>query len=52
MRKLAMWLINNVPVGPLAPYIFAYAIGANSWEKTDNHALGLTRKTRASQLNC
>jgi hypothetical protein len=27
MRKIAMWIIWNVPVGFLAPHIFAFAIG-------------------------
>jgi len=28
MRKLAMWIIDNMPCGPLAPHIFGFAIGA------------------------
>ena len=28
MRKFAMWLVNNVPLGKLAPYVFGFAIGS------------------------
>ena len=27
MRKFAMWLVNNIPLGRLAPYVFGFAIG-------------------------
>ena len=27
MRKFALWLVNNVPLGRLAPYIFGFSIG-------------------------
>lgn len=27
MRRFAMWLVDNVPLGKLAPYIFGFAIG-------------------------
>ena len=26
MRKLAMWIVNNIPCGRLAPYLFGFAI--------------------------
>lgn len=29
MRKFAMWLVNNVPLGKLAPYVFGFAIGSH-----------------------
>jgi len=38
MKNLAMWLINNVPLGRLAPYVLGYAIGAKKWKRTDNQA--------------
>jgi len=37
MRKIAMWLINNIPLGKLAPHIFGYAIGATSWAKVSKY---------------
>ena len=36
MRKIAMWIIYNIPIGRLAPCIFAYAIGVKKWKRTDN----------------
>jgi hypothetical protein len=27
MRRFLMWLIDNVPLGRLAPYVFGLAIG-------------------------
>jgi len=36
MRKVAIWLINNIPLGKLAPHVLGYAIGATSWIKADN----------------
>jgi hypothetical protein len=27
MKRFAMWLVNNVPLGKLAPYVFGFAIG-------------------------
>ena len=33
MRKVAMWLIHNVPLGFLAPHIFAFAIGCKKYRK-------------------
>lgn len=27
MKKFAMWLVDNVPLGRLTPYIFGFAIG-------------------------
>lgn len=27
MRKFAMWLVDNVYLGKLAPYVFGFAIG-------------------------
>lgn len=26
MRRLMMWLFNNVPLGPLAPHVFHMAL--------------------------
>ena len=26
MRTLAMWLVDNVPIGKLAPFVFGFAI--------------------------
>lgn len=26
MRRLAFWLVCNVPLGPLAPHVLAYAL--------------------------
>lgn len=26
MRKILLWLVFNVPLGPLAPYVFGLAI--------------------------
>jgi len=33
MRKLAMWIFNNVPVGKFAPHILGYATGTTSWRR-------------------
>ena len=30
MRKLLMWLVWNVPLGPLGPWVFGLAIGRRS----------------------
>ena len=27
MRKFAMWLFNNIPLGKLAPYVFGFIVG-------------------------
>lgn len=27
MRRFLFWLIHNVPLGPLAPWVFGLAIG-------------------------
>lgn len=27
-RKIAMWLIFNIPMGKIAPIVFGFAIGA------------------------
>ncbi len=27
MRKFLLWLVFNVPLGPLAPHVFGLAIG-------------------------
>lgn len=27
MRNFCMWLFDNVPLGPLAPWVFGLAIG-------------------------
>lgn len=28
-RRFAMWLVWNVPLGPAAPYVLGFAIGAS-----------------------
>ncbi len=28
LRRAAMWLVWNVPLGPLAPHVFGFAIGS------------------------
>ena len=45
MRKIAMWIINNIPVGRLAPHIFGFAIGATNWKRTDNNPLNPSGNT-------
>lgn len=37
MRRFLMWLVWNVPLGPLAPYILGLAVGAwpERCEKTE-----------------
>lgn len=27
MRKMLLWIVDNVPLGKLAPWVFALAIG-------------------------
>ena len=44
MRKLAMWLIDNIPLGRFAPYIFKFAIGVTSWKRIDNKSIQQTTK--------
>ena len=41
MRRIAMWAVNNIPVGRFAPYLFGYAISAKKWRKTDNKRLNI-----------
>lgn len=33
MRKAAIWILTNIPVGKLAPYLFAFAIKAKRFKK-------------------
>lgn len=33
MKKMAMWLVNHVPLGRLAPHVFAFAIGARAYKR-------------------
>lgn len=28
MRRIALWLVFNVPLGRLAPHVFGFAVGA------------------------
>jgi len=34
MRKLAMWIVNNIPCGKIAPFLLGYAIGATKTNKS------------------
>ena len=34
MRRLAMWIVNNIPCGKIAPFLFSYAIGAKKYNKS------------------
>lgn len=27
MRKILFWIVNNIPLGKLAPYVFGLALG-------------------------
>lgn len=36
LRRLAMWIVWNVPCGRLAPHLFAFAIGAKSYRRVDD----------------
>ncbi len=33
MKKIAWWIINNVPCGKLAPILFTYAIVSKRYER-------------------
>jgi len=33
MRNIALWIIDNVPLGQLSPYVFAYGIGCSDFKK-------------------
>lgn len=35
MRKLAMWIIDNIPIGFLAPHVFAFAIGCKKYKSKE-----------------
>lgn len=35
MRKIALWIFNNIPLGKLAPYILGYAIGSTPKRRND-----------------
>lgn len=33
MRRFAMWLVWNVPLGRLAPHVMAFALGTKNYKK-------------------
>lgn len=33
LRRFAMWLVWNVPLGALAPHVMAFALGAESYQQ-------------------
>lgn len=35
MRKFAMWIVDNIPCGRLAPILFAYAIKVTKYNKVE-----------------
>ena len=35
MRKIAMWMVWNVPLGHAAPYVMAFALNARFRKSTD-----------------
>lgn len=36
MNKLLLWLVFNVPLGKLAPYVLAIALGTKPQKKAKN----------------